>query len=554
MAMMISNATNTDAPDDLPSKAHVSRAVLARLGLTDRKTMYGVLLAYLASAFAGNAASYVADSAPMHLVGCVTGQTRMLDLLRFLMRLVGRQRCSDLALRLFGRPCRVVVPETVVVGFSPKPNVVFEDMLWYISSTEALDDTVLTQETSGDQAGGPRMTTNLNHSRVVREFRHGAHVGTIELRTDSNAKGVLGNTVEARVIVVRTVVFSAASATNPCHEFILHVQREKRQADSLRAWKLAVHRFAPSTCEGMWKGREVPDYKRFAHVAMQATDKAALRADLETFFGSKDSYHGRGLAWNRGYLFHGPPGCGKTSCISAIANEFRLPVYSVDLSEVPSDAVLRAMFGGLPERVMVVIEDVDCASDAVLDRAKKVVVECDIKPQSNGTTKAKPTITLSGLLNVIDGVEANVGRVLVLTTNHKDRLDPALTRPGRCDVHVELGYCTWEHVEFLARLYLGEDAAATVRAAAADGKRRLRSRLTPAEAAGKMLAATALDLAEFTTDEEESSSSESGSGSFGGDECSSSASSRSDLLPSCVCEKHNEPQIVHSLSGCPDHL
>ncbi len=48
-------------------------------------------------------------------------------------------------------------------------------------------------------------------------------------------------------------------------------------------------------------------------------------------------------------------------------------------------------------------------------------------------------VSFSGLLNAIDGVAAQEGRALVMTTNHKERLDPALIRPGRADVHTELG-------------------------------------------------------------------------------------------------------------------
>ena len=64
--------------------------------------------------------------------------------------------------------------------------------------------------------------------------------------------------------------------------------------------------------------------------------------------------------------------------------------------------------------------------------------------------------TLSGLLNMIDGLWSSCGeqRIIVFTTNNKDKLDPALLRPGRMDVHVPMSYCTIDGFKLLATNYL----------------------------------------------------------------------------------------------------
>ncbi|KAG5543271.1 hypothetical protein RHGRI_016121 [Rhododendron griersonianum] len=79
----------------------------------------------------------------------------------------------------------------------------------------------------------------------------------------------------------------------------------------------------------------------------------------------------------------------------------------------------------------------------------------------NGAVKVKltwalRTITLSGLLNFIDGLWSSCGdeRIIVFTTNHKDRLDPALLRPGRMDLHIHMSYCTFHGFKTLAMNYL----------------------------------------------------------------------------------------------------
>lgn len=66
-------------------------------------------------------------------------------------------------------------------------------------------------------------------------------------------------------------------------------------------------------------------------------------------------------------------------------------------------------------------------------------------------------LTLSGLLNFIDGLWSSCGdeKIIVFTTNHKDRLDPALLRPGRMDMHIHMSYCTFSGFKVLASNYLG---------------------------------------------------------------------------------------------------
>jgi mitochondrial chaperone BCS1 len=64
-------------------------------------------------------------------------------------------------------------------------------------------------------------------------------------------------------------------------------------------------------------------------------------------------------------------------------------------------------------------------------------------------------VTLSGLLNFVDGLWSTSGeeRIIVFTTNYKDRLDPALLRPGRMDMHIHMGYCCPESFRILASNY-----------------------------------------------------------------------------------------------------
>lgn len=158
--------------------------------------------------------------------------------------------------------------------------------------------------------------------------------------------------------------------------------------------------------------------------------------DLREFGRSRTWYVERGVPYRRGYLLHGPPGNGKTTLVLAAAGELNLSVAVLSLSNrVLSDDSLRAMVDALPPSTILLIEDVDCAF------------------KTERTTGDQTGVTLSGLLNALDGVSSREGRILFLTTNHPERLDPALVRPGRVDKRVTLGNATRSQARRLYRWF-----------------------------------------------------------------------------------------------------
>jgi hypothetical protein len=389
----------------------------------------------------------------------------------------------------------ITVPEKCTNDYyGAKPNIVFADLVWYAMTHESvarrtaerLDGLEVVQD---GESGAMELRPSMLGDEVVREYEHDGHRVFMVLTTDAGTT-TLGTKVHTRSVKLSAAPldapFSAAAASHaPINAFIAHVHDLRGASLRDRVWKPVLNHWL----DGAWKERRIPSRKRFEHVAMRAADKRALTADVEAFLGSEAVYGRMGLCWNRGYLLHGPPGCGKSSCVSAMACTYRLPVYSVNLREVGGDVELRSMFASLPERVMVVMEDVDCMTDAVLSSRGAAA------PASTGNAAGKKTVSLSGLLNVLDGIETGGGRLLVMTTNHKDALDPALVRPGRCDVHLEVGYSTFEHVEFLTNLYLGEAAAASLDRAALDAS-FASANVTPAEVAGILLPLATTTLAD----------------------------------------------------------
>ncbi|KAF8871281.1 P-loop containing nucleoside triphosphate hydrolase protein [Gymnopilus junonius] len=191
--------------------------------------------------------------------------------------------------------------------------------------------------------------------------------------------------------------------------------------------------------------------------------KDLLIDDARDFLASKAWYAARGIPFRRGYLLYGVPGSGKTSIIHGLAGELGLDVYIVSLSRsLLDDTALNELISDLPEKCIALMEDIDAAFSQTLKRdlekedeeaAKDIKDEKD-KPKALSTSK----VSLSGLLNALDGVGAQEGRILFATTNKYSSLDPALCRPGRMDIHVHFKLASKYQARELYRcFYLPEE-------------------------------------------------------------------------------------------------
>lgn len=183
----------------------------------------------------------------------------------------------------------------------------------------------------------------------------------------------------------------------------------------------------------------------FDTLALDPELKKMIVDDLKRFLGRKEFYKKVGKAWKRGYLLYGPPGTGKSSLIAAMANYLKFDIYDLELTSLSSNSDLRRVLLSTTSRSILVIEDIDCS-----------VQTRDRQQGGDQYDGSNSTFTLSGLLNFIDGLWSSCGdeRIIVFTTNHKDRLDPALLRPGRMDVHINMPYCTPQAFSILASNYL----------------------------------------------------------------------------------------------------
>ncbi|KAL8115007.1 AAA-ATPase At3g50940-like [Apium graveolens] len=197
---------------------------------------------------------------------------------------------------------------------------------------------------------------------------------------------------------------------------------------------------------GCWDSITLEHSSTFETLAMEPTEKKALIDDLDLFVKRRDFFKKVGRAWKRGYLLYGPPGTGKSSLVAAIANYLKFDIYDLQLMNVSSDSWLRRLLLATPNQSILVCEDIDCSVDLPdrKSRARNAKPNHDLK------------FTLSGLLNCIDGIWSSCGdeRIIIFTTNNKDKLDDALLRPGRMDMHIHMSYLKMNGFKTLASTYL----------------------------------------------------------------------------------------------------
>lgn len=248
------------------------------------------------------------------------------------------------------------------------------------------------------------------------------------------------------------------------HRYFLEMLAVARQEEACtRARKLFTN--SSSGDRGsLWSSVVFDHPSTFDTLAMDHEVKMSIINDLKKFTNKEDYYKRVGRTWKRGYLIYGPPGTGKTSLVAAMANFLEFDLYDLDLSAVTSNSQLRRLLLETRRRSLIVIEDIDRCIHAV-ERYNRRLAE---HGSSNGTIRlgdlesddddrsGTGELSLSGILNFMDGLWSSCGqeRLMVVTTNHKDRLDRALLRPGRLDVHIHLSYCRVHALRTLANNYL----------------------------------------------------------------------------------------------------
>jgi len=167
-----------------------------------------------------------------------------------------------------------------------------------------------------------------------------------------------------------------------------------------------------------WDRLTAVKMKNIDQVILRDEIKISLINDIDMFLKNEKWYTSKSIAYKRGYLFYGTPGNGKTSLAVAMADYTNRSIYSVTVSEIQNDSAMRSVFSRVGLNSVLLFEDVD----TMFDKRKS----------------SKGKLSFSTFLNCLDGVFYKHGLIIVMTTNHVDKLDPALIRDGRVDFRAEI--------------------------------------------------------------------------------------------------------------------
>ena len=157
--------------------------------------------------------------------------------------------------------------------------------------------------------------------------------------------------------------------------------------------------------------------KNIDNIVLNEKNKNEIIGDIDKFYNSKDWYLKRAIPYKRGHCYYGMPGNGKTSLALSLAKKYKKDVYVLSLNEL-KDSNVKRLFKDIRTNSILLIEDIDASFD--------------------GRKSLKKELSFSNLLQCLDGVFYNEDMFLIITTNHIEKLDPALLRDGRIDLKVEI--------------------------------------------------------------------------------------------------------------------
>jgi chaperone BCS1 len=189
---------------------------------------------------------------------------------------------------------------------------------------------------------------------------------------------------------------------------------------------------------GDWRKRAEIQPRSQESVILKDGQMERILGYLNKFLSNRDAYKKADIPFRTGILLYGEPGSGKSSTALAIANELKMNVYIIALSSLLNDESLNDCFSGIPANSIIILEDIDVASA--------------VKERDGDDDKG---VTMSGMLNVLDGFQSPPGVITIMTTNRKDVLDPAIIRPGRVDLEEELNCLDNQQLEGLCKYFMG---------------------------------------------------------------------------------------------------
>jgi hypothetical protein len=250
-------------------------------------------------------------------------------------------------------------------------------------------------------------------------------------------------------------------------QFIQHCSKELRET-LLHSDMETYHYYEYEIeCEG-WNSHPIQTIKSFDNVFLEPTIKHQVVNLLDTFVTAEAEYRRLGIPYKKGMIFHGPPGCGKTACIYALTHYLQRNIYFIRFDELKTGQELKRAIIDIPKRSVIVIEDIDVYhsthkrstgdnGDKSIRKTKHKHRRTRVDDKAGDTSQDSDDSTMfATILEILDGYNYLFGSVIILTTNHLDKLDPALIRAGRMDQHIQFDFLTLAVAQEIVDYFLGD--------------------------------------------------------------------------------------------------
>lgn len=358
-------------------------------------------------------------------------------------------------------------------------NELYKAVYWYLNNTELIDyvresplkyyyDKRIDSFSSSN--GNTGVNYKLNQTIVynrTNNFKYKDHIiyyeynkTIIDVYTDQAKK-------KENYTIKLWTKYSFKTTDDILNLFCQHCIREYANFLNSEKWRQRI--FINES--GKWSDQKSNNKRSIDTIILQDNLTEIIKNDVKSFIDSENWYLERDIPYTRGYLFYGSPGCGKTSMIKAISNYCERDIYYLMLNNISSDNELLCLLKEIQyNNSILVIEDIDCMTEIIKtrtnddDKISNIEKELnELKKELNKNTEKRyddnkhNALTLSGLLNALDGIFDNHGRILIMTSNRPEILDKALIRPGRIDRKINFRNCNRQQIIDIYKMFFNTE-------------------------------------------------------------------------------------------------